>query len=122
MRCNRRLLDISYSDHVTNEEVSRKIQAAIGEYDELLTDPGQETETRMVWPCLKDFFGSAKTILQGTVKGQRKRDGKTISKGGQEWTLQAQLEQMKTGQDGQGLLRILLWCPGDLPRLWDRIV
>ena len=37
MRCYRRLLNISYKDHVTNEEVCRKIQAAIGEYDELLT-------------------------------------------------------------------------------------
>ena len=37
MRCYRRLLNISYMDHVTNEEVRRKIQAAIGEYDELLT-------------------------------------------------------------------------------------
>ena len=30
MRCYRRLLNISYKDHVTNEEVRRKIQAAIG--------------------------------------------------------------------------------------------
>ena len=37
MRCYRRLLNISYKDPVTNEEVQRKIQAAIGEYDELLT-------------------------------------------------------------------------------------
>ena len=37
MRCHRRLLNISYKDHVTYEEVRRKIQAAIGEYDELLT-------------------------------------------------------------------------------------
>ena len=37
MRCYRRLLNISYKDRVTNEEVRRKIQAAIGEYDELLT-------------------------------------------------------------------------------------
>ena len=28
---------INYKNHVTNEEVRRKIQAAIGEYDELLT-------------------------------------------------------------------------------------
>ena len=27
----------------------------------------------------------------------------------------------KTGQDGTELLRIHLWCPDDLPRLWDRI-
>ena len=37
MRCYRRLLNISYKYHVTNEEARRKIQAAIGEYDELLT-------------------------------------------------------------------------------------
>ena len=37
MRCYRRLLNISYKDHITNEEVRRKIQAVIGEYDELLT-------------------------------------------------------------------------------------
>ena len=37
MRCYRKLLNISYKDHVTNEEVRRKIRAAIGEYDELLT-------------------------------------------------------------------------------------
>ena len=37
MRCYRRLLNISYKDHVTNEEVRRKIQAAIGDNDELLT-------------------------------------------------------------------------------------
>ena len=37
MRCYRRLLNISYKDQVTIEEVRRKIQAAIGDYDELLT-------------------------------------------------------------------------------------
>ena len=30
-RCYRRLLNISYKDHVTNEEVLRKIQAAFGD-------------------------------------------------------------------------------------------
>ncbi|MEW8546065.1 MAG: hypothetical protein AB2693_21295, partial [Candidatus Thiodiazotropha sp.] len=37
MRCYRRFLNISYRDHATNEEVPRKIQAAIREYDELMT-------------------------------------------------------------------------------------
>ena len=37
MRCYRRLLNISYKDHITYEEVCRKIRAAIAEYDELLT-------------------------------------------------------------------------------------
>ena len=37
MRWYRRLSNISYKDHVTNEEVRRKIQAAIDEYNGLLT-------------------------------------------------------------------------------------
>ena len=36
IRCFRRLLNIPYKDHVTNEEVRRKTQAAIEDYDELL--------------------------------------------------------------------------------------
>ena len=30
-------------------------------------------------------------------------------------------ENRTTCQDGKGLLRIHLWCPKDLTRLWDRI-
>ena len=37
LQCYRRLLNISYKDRVTNEEVRRKSQAAIGDSDELLT-------------------------------------------------------------------------------------
>lgn len=37
MRCCRRLLNIWYKDHVTYEEVCRKIHAAIEDYDELPT-------------------------------------------------------------------------------------
>ena len=37
MKCYQRLVNILYKDRVSNEEVCRKIQAAIGEYDELLT-------------------------------------------------------------------------------------
>ena len=37
MRCYRKILHISYKDHVTNEEVRAKIQQAIGPYDDLLT-------------------------------------------------------------------------------------
>ena len=49
-----RLLNISYKNDVTDGEVCRKIQAAIGEYDDLLT----MIETKMVWPCLKVFWFS----------------------------------------------------------------
>ena len=37
MRCYRKILHISYKDHVTNEEVRAKIQQAIGPYQDLLT-------------------------------------------------------------------------------------
>ena len=71
MRCYRRLLNISYKDHVTNEEVRRKIQAAIGEYDELLT---LVKKRKLRWfGHVSRSSGLAKTILQGTVKGTRKR-------------------------------------------------
>ena len=71
MRCYRRLLNISYKDHVTNEEVRRKIQAAIGEYDKLLT---LVKKRKLRWfGHVSRSSGLAKTILQGTVKGKRKR-------------------------------------------------
>eukprot|EP00745_Piridium_sociabile_P035337 TRINITY_DN61654_c0_g1_i8.p1 TRINITY_DN61654_c0_g1~~TRINITY_DN61654_c0_g1_i8.p1 ORF type:complete len:112 (-),score=24.10 TRINITY_DN61654_c0_g1_i8:55-390(-) len=37
MRCYRKILHISYKDHVTNEEVCKRIKAAIGPYEDLLT-------------------------------------------------------------------------------------
>ena len=36
MRCYRKILRISYKDHVTNEEVRAKIQKAIGLLEDLL--------------------------------------------------------------------------------------
>ena len=66
-----RAVDNPYKDHVTNEEVRRKIQAAIGEYDELLT---LVKKRKLRWfGHVSRSSGLAKTILQGTVKGKRKR-------------------------------------------------
>ena len=70
MRCYRRLLNISYKDHLTNEDIRRKIQAAIGEYDKLLT---LAKKWKLRWfGHVSRSSGIAKTILQGTVKGKRK--------------------------------------------------
>ena len=73
MRCYQRLLNILYKDHVTNEEVRGKIQAAIGEYDELLTLVKKQKLRWFGHPSVTRSFGLAKTILQGTVKGKRRR-------------------------------------------------
>ena len=71
MSCCRRLLNISYKDHVTYKEVRKKIQAAIGEYDELLT---LVKKRKLRWfGHVSRSSGLAKTILQGTVKGKRNR-------------------------------------------------
>ena len=83
-------------------------------------------KAKMVWPCLKVFWFSkdnptGHSERKKKKEADRRNGGKTISKSGQEWTLSAQLGQLKTGQDGKGLLQIHLWCPDDLPRLWDRI-
>ena len=51
----------------------------------------------------------------------KRRGGKTMLKSGQEWALAAQLEQLKIGQDGKGLLQIHLWCSKNHTRLWDRL-
>ena len=37
MRCYRKILGIHYTDHVTNEEVRKRITEAIGPHDDLLT-------------------------------------------------------------------------------------
>ena len=37
MRCFRKLLGISYRDHITNDAVRDRIRQAIGPYDDILT-------------------------------------------------------------------------------------
>ena len=69
MRCYRRLLNISYKDHVTDEEVRRKIQTAVGEYDELLT----LVNTEMVWPCFKVFWFSKDNPAGHSERNRNKR-------------------------------------------------
>ena len=72
MRCYRRLLNISYKDHVTNREVRRKIQAAIGEYDELLT---LVKKRKLRWfGHVSRSSGLAKTILQERKKKKRQTE------------------------------------------------
>ena len=73
MRCNRKILHISYKDHVTNEEVRAKIRQAIGPHEDLLT---MVKIRKLQWyGHVSRSSGLAKTILQGTVKGGRRQGG-----------------------------------------------
>ena len=70
MRCYRRLLNISYKDHIIKKEVSRNIQADIGVNDELLT---MVKKRKLRWfDPVSLSSGLAKTYFQGTVNGQKK--------------------------------------------------
>ena len=85
MRCYRRLLNISYKDHVTNEEVHNRIQNAIRVHDDLLT---MVKKRKLRWyGHISRSSGMAKTVPQGTVKGARRRgrDRKITSRNGREW-------------------------------------
>ena len=71
MRCFRKILRISYKGHVTNEAVRNKIKQAIGPYDDLLTTVKKR---KLKWyGHVSRSSGLAKTILQGTVRGGRRR-------------------------------------------------
>ena len=116
MRCYRKILRISHKDHVTNEEVLAKIQWAIGSHKDLLTIVKRR---KLQWyGYVSRSSGLAKTILQGTVKGERRqadrrRGGKTISKNRQAWKSPSPRGQWRTGKNGENWLQNHLWCPND---------
>ncbi|KAI0240103.1 hypothetical protein LSAT2_009185 [Lamellibrachia satsuma] len=64
MRCFRKILHISYKDHVTNDAVRNKIKQAIGPYDDLLTTV--KKRKLKWWPC-KDC------LARYRKRGQTKR-------------------------------------------------
>ena len=116
MRCYRKILRISYKDHVTNDKVCAKIQQASGPHEDLLTMVKRHT---LQWyGHVSGSSGLAKTILQGTVKGEedktgRGRGGKTTSGNGQAWSLASPRGQWKSGKNGGNWLQNQLWCPND---------
>ena len=89
MRCYRKIPDISYKDHVTNEEVRAKIQQANGPHEDVLTIVKRR---KLQWYChISRSSGVATAILQGTVKGEedkagRGSGGKTTTGNGQAWS------------------------------------
>ena len=71
MRCYRKILRISYKDHVASEEVRAKIQQAIGPHEDHLVI---EKRRKLQWyGHISRSSDLAKTILQGTAKGGRRQ-------------------------------------------------
>ena len=103
MRCYRKILRISYKDHVTNEKVCPKIQQAIGPHADFLTIVKRR---KLKW-CgrVSCSAGLAKTILQCTVKGERRqgRQRKRWEDNVREWTgLQFAESQRAVGNKENG--------------------
>ena len=115
MRCYRKILHISHKDHVTNEEVRAKIQQAIGPHEDLTIVKRRKLQW---YGHVSRSSGLAKTILQGTVKGEedkadRGRGGTTTSRNGQAWSSASPRGQWRTGKNGENWLQNHLWCPND---------
>ena len=104
MRGYRRLLNISYKAHVSNEEIRRQIQIAFGEYDELLTMI-KKRKLRWFGPVSMSS-GLPKTNLQGTVNGRRRREVDRRSDGKTSSTMAAE-DRTRC----KGVVRSHLWCP-----------
>ena len=102
MRCYRRLLNISYKDHVTNEDVRNRIQNAIRVHDDLLT---LVKKRKLRWyGHISRSSGMAKTVLQGTVKRVRRRgrQKERWEDNIKEWTGMWFGESLKAAEDKEG--------------------
>ena len=114
MRCYRKILRISYKDHVTNEEVHATIQQAIGPHEDLLTIVKRR---KLQWYShVSCSSGLAITTLQGTVKGGRRqgRQRKKLEDNIEEWTglefAQSQ-RAVENRKNGENWLQNHLWYP-----------
>ena len=120
MRCYRRHLNISYKDHVTNEEVRNRIQNATGVHDDLLTMVKKRKLRR--YGHISRASGMAKTILQGTVKGARRRgrQNKRCKDNINEWTGIGVGDSLRVAEDREGWKGIVA-TPSVVPRRPPRL-
>ena len=101
VRCYRRLMNISCKDHVANEEVRNRIQNATGVYDDLLNMVKKQKLKR--YGQLSRSLGTTKTILQGTVKGARRRGRqKRWEDNNKEWTGMGFGDSLRAADDRDG--------------------
>ena len=112
MRCYRILLNISYKDHVPNKEVRNRIQNAIGVQDDLLT---MVKKRKVRWyGHISRSSGMSKTVLQGTVKGakRRGRQKKRWEENIKEWTGMGFGDSLRAAEDREGWTGIVATSVG----------
>ena len=117
MRCYRRILRISYKDHVTNEEVCAKIQQAIGLHEDLLTIVDRRKCSGMVMSSFHKVWPkpSCKAQWKGEEdKADKGRSGKTTSGNGQAWSSASPRGQWRTGKMEKTGYKIICGAPTTL--------
>ena len=89
MRCYRKILCLSYKDHVANKKVRAKIQQAIGPHEDLLTTVKRRKLQCMVMFLVHQLWPkpSCKAQWKGEEnRADRGRGRKTTSGNGQAWS------------------------------------
>ena len=117
MRCYRRILRISYKDHVTNEKVCAKIQQAIGLHEDLLTIVDRRKCSGMVISSFHKVWPkpSCKAQWKGEEdKADKGRSGKTTSGNGQAWSSASPRGQWRTGKMEKTGYKIICGAPTTL--------
>ena len=69
---------------------------------------------KVFWLSKDNFTGHCDRKKKRQTEEEMGRQYERMDRNGQEWTLQTQLGQLKTGQNGKGL-RIHLWCSDNHP-------
>lgn len=95
----RKILGISYKDHVTNKEVIRQIESLTGPQEPLLATVKRRKLTWFGHAIRHDSLSN--TIIQGTIEGCRKRgrQRKRWSDNIKEWTQMSTDDLLRTARD-----------------------
>ena len=119
MRCFRKLLGITYRDRISNEEVRNRIEQAIGPQDDLLTTI---RHWKLKWyGHVTRSSGLAKTILQGKVRGGRKRgrQKKRWEDNIKEWTGLELSDTLRKAESCEEWRELVAKTPGGAPTVHD---
>ena len=91
MRCYHKILNISYKDHVTNEEVRAKIQQAIAPYEDLLT---MVKRRKLQWHGLPFIMSGQNHLARHSERGKKTRQ------------TEEEVERQHQGMDRPGVCQV----------------
>ena len=98
MRCYRKILHISYKDHVTNKEVRAKIQQAARKP----SDDRKETQTAVVWSCFPLIRSGQNHLARHCERGKKTRQTEEEMGRQHQGIDRPGLRQVKEGSGEQG--------------------